>query len=253
MKNRYLNVILLFIFTIQITSFSYAQCSITNFTASWGSCDPSTNLFELSGTVTFVNQPTTGYLTITDCIGNADTLYPPFTSPSSFYLQLNSTGTQNCTITAVFTADTNCIGTLNNLDYPGTCFCNADVGTFNTNISGQSTTNYTLCYGDVIEITSNGDMIPPYEALSPPISDWYPSAEYRPGIGFAIYSCPPTISPQDDISSDPCLAGVFSLNNFRDSNSLGEPIIPAMNNTVYIVPITFYDTVEFIYSYTNVS
>ncbi|MBV6484666.1 MAG: hypothetical protein KFKLKKLM_01176 [Flavobacteriales bacterium] len=252
MKNRCLNVIILFIITIQTTSLSFAQCSITSMGASYGSCNPSTNLFQLSGTVSFINKPTTGSLIITDCQGNADTLYPPFTSPSSFSFQANSTGNQNCFITAVFTADTNCIDTLNPLNYPASCVCNANVGTFNINLSGQSTTNYTLCYGDVIEITPNGDMIPPYETLSPPISDWYPSAEYRPGIGFAIYSCPPTIFPQDDFTSDPCLAGIFSVNNFRDSNSLGEPIIPAMNNTVYIVPITVYDKVELIYSYTNV-
>lgn len=257
MKNGHLNVIILFILTIQTTSFSYAQCSITSISASIGFCNLSTNLFELSGTVTFVNQPTTGYLTITDCLGNADTLYPPFTSPSNFSIQANSTGTQNCSLTVVFSTDTNCIRTLNTPDYPGTCLCSADVGTFNTNIVGQSTTNYTLCYGDVIEITSNGDMIPPYEALSPPISNSYPSAEYRPGIGYLLYSCPPTVFPQDDLTSDPCFLGVINFgNNFNDINSLGGPSYPGpsyTNNVMYYVPITFYDTVELIYSYTNVS
>lgn len=249
MKNRYLNVIILFILTIQTTSFSYAQCSITELLASRGSCDPSTNLFQLSGTVTFVNQPTTGYLTITDCQGDADTLYPPFTSPSNFSFQANSTGTQNCTITAVFSADTNCVISLNTLNYPGTCLCNADVGTFNANILGQSTTNYSLCYGDVIEITSNGDMIPPYEAISPPISSPY---GYRPGIGYLMYSCPPTIFPPGDINSDPCQLGVLSFgNNYDAINNFGVGA-PFTNSTVFFVPITFYDTVELIYSYTNV-
>lgn len=253
MKNRHLNVILLFILTIQTTSFSFAQCSISGMGASYGSCNPSTNLFQLSGTVSFINKPTTGSLIITDCQGNADTLYPPFTSPSSFSFQANSTGNQNCFITAVFTADTNCIDTLNPLNYPASCVCNADVGTFNTNIVGQSTTNYTLCYGDVIEITSNGDMIPPYEALSPPISNSYPSAEYRPGIGYLLYSCPPTVFPPDDINSDPCQLGVVSFgNNYNAINNFGVGA-PFTNNTIYYLPITFYDTVELIYSYTNVS
>lgn len=257
MKNRHLNVILLFIITIQINSFSFAQCSITNFIVNYGACNPSTNLFQLFGSVSFVNQPTTGYLTITDCQGDADTLYPPFTSPSNFSFQANSTGIQNCTVTAVFSADTNCVISLNTLNSPASCVCNADVGTFNTNIVGQSTTNYTLCYGDVIEITSNGDMIPPYEATSPPITDFDPLAGYNPGIGYLLYSCPPTIFPQDDLTSDPCFLGVINFgNNFNDINSLGGPSYPGpsyTNNIMYYVPITFYDTLYGYYSYTNVS
>jgi len=58
------------------------------------------------------------------------------------------------------------------------------------------------------------------------------------------------------IANDPCFVGVVGFGgNFNDINTLGQPSFtgPWTNNTLYYVPITFYDTVNnpFTYSYTN--
>jgi len=61
---------------------------------------------------------------------------------------------------------------------------------------------------------------------------------------------------QIGIANDPCFVGVVGFGgNFNDINTLGQPSFtgPWTNNTLYYVPITFYDTVNnpFTYSYTN--
>ncbi|PIZ05839.1 MAG: hypothetical protein COY57_05145, partial [Flavobacteriales bacterium CG_4_10_14_0_8_um_filter_32_5] len=126
-----------------------------------------------------------------------------------------------------------------------------------TTMTGNGTTNYVLCFGDQIDITSIGGFVPPGLANNPP------GPAYNPGIGYLIYSCPPTIAltpsniaPNDDIANDPCFVGVVGFGgNFNDINTLGQPSFagPWTNNTLYYVPITFYDTVNnpFTYSYTN--
>ena len=107
-------------------------------------------------------------------------------------------------------------------------------------------------------MTSNGDFVPPDIALAPPIT---PPGGYNPGIGYLIYSCTPTIAitpsttfPNDWIGNDPCFVGLVGFgNSFNDINTLGGPSYAGSwtNNTIYYVPITFYDTINGYYSYVN--
>ncbi|MBL4593177.1 MAG: gliding motility-associated C-terminal domain-containing protein, partial [Flavobacteriales bacterium] len=102
---------------------------------------------------------------------------------------------------------------------------------------------------------SNGDNVDPDIANNPP------GPAYNPGIGYLIYSCPPTIAtvpsnvfPNDNITNDPCFVGLVGFGNtFNDVNNLGIPSYAGAwtNNTIYYVPITFYDTTSGTYSYVN--
>jgi len=215
--------------------------------------------FMVSGSIYFSNPPSTG--TLTASINYASTTYDtiinaPFSSPQNWSISHLPTGGGLYTVTVTFSANPSCtislIGTA-----PNHCNCTAYVGTFSANITpnvGQKP--YKLCYGDQFTLTSNGDNIDPSIATSPPIS---PPNGYNPGIGYLIYSCPPTLFPQNALWAagtplDPCLIGVVGFgNSFSDINFLGGPSYAGTftNNTVYYVPITFYDTINGYYSYTN--
>jgi hypothetical protein len=166
-----------------VNTISYAQCGFTNMFLSTTSCIDTTNTFILTGTVEFQNPPLTGLLTITDCNGNADTLYPPFISPANYSLEPVADSSQNCTVTALFTAEPICLSSWST-NYPTACICVADVGTFSTNISSNNQNIYQLCFGDQFTLTSNGDFVPPNFANSPPLG---PPEGYNPGIGYLIY------------------------------------------------------------------
>ena len=233
-------------------------CNINNFFANIGSCQPN-NSYMVNGNIDFTTGITTGTLTITvnDGINSYDTIIsPPFVSPLNWSVSGIPSNGNAITITAVFSADPACTITLNSTA-PAACGCVAQIGNFNVTLTGNGITNYVLCFGDQIDITSTGGFIPPGLANNPP------GPAYNPGIGYLIYSCPPTIAltpsniaPNDDIANDPCYVGVVGFGgNFNDINTLGQPSFagPWTNNTLYYVPITFYDTVNnpFTYSYTN--
>lgn len=233
-------------------------CNINNFFANIGSCQPN-NSYMVNGNIDFTTGITTGTLTITvnDGINSYDTIIsPPFVSPLNWSVSGIPSNGNAITITAVFSADPTCTISLNSTA-PAACGCVAQIGNFNTTITGNGTTNYVLCFGDQIDITSTGGFVPPDIANNPP------GPAYNPGIGYLIYSCPPTIAltpsniaPNDDIVNDPCFVGIVGFGgNFNDINIFGQPSFagPWTNNTLYYVPITFYDTLNnpFTYSYTN--
>ncbi len=237
---------------------STVSCNINNFTANIGACQPN-NTYTANGTIDFTTGITTDSLVITinDGINTYDTIiYPPYVSPMNWSISgMNSNG-NNITITATFAADPTCTISLNSTA-PAACGCVAQIGNFNININGNSTTNYVLCFGDQINITSNLGYNPPDIATNPP------GPPYNPGIGYLIYSCPPTIGtvpsnvpPHDDITNDPCYVGIAGFGgNFNSINTFGQPpyVGTWTNNTLYYVPITFYDTLSNppTYSYVN--
>ena len=232
-------------------------CNINNFTANIGACQPN-NTYTVNGTIDFTTGITTDSLVITinDGINTYDTIiYPPYVSPMNWSISgMNSNG-NNITITATFAADPACTVSLNSTA-PAACGCAAQVGNFNINMTGNGTTNYILCFGDQIDITSNIGYNPPGAANSPPAP-----GGYNPGIGYLVYSCPPTIGtvpsnvpPHDDITNDPCFVGVADYGGaFSSINTLGQPpyVGTWTNNTLYYIPITFYDTINGVYSWTN--
>ena len=230
-----------------ITTNFLAPPPITGFTITQNNCANDT--FQLSGTVSFINPPATGTLTISynDGVSTIDTVInAPFTSPENWSLAAPANG-NNYTITVYFSGYPTCAVTYNGTAEPP-CDCLADIGTFSTTITpnnGQSQSPYILCYGDEFTMTSNGDFTPPDDVGNAP-------PNYNPGIGYLIYSCPPTIAvtpsntaPNDNIANDPCFVGIVGFgNSFDDTNLLGSPSYAGTwtNNTVYYIPITFYDT-----------
>lgn len=211
-----------------------------------GACQTATQTYDLDGWVDFTDPPTTGTLIIEDCWGNQD-VYP---------VGSLSGGTQTysipglpadggpCDVIAYFSDDPACTITLS-YTAPNPCPCGADAGTFTEAMTGDGNTNFVLCYGDQIDITSNGDGTDPddqFDPLGPP---------YDPGIWFLVYTCPPTVFAPNNLFDatgtpiDPCLLGVFSTTDgfMTDIND------GTINDTLYFVGLTMYSMSNGIYSY----
>jgi gliding motility-associated-like protein len=239
-------------------------CNFTGFTGTVSSCNGITNQYTLTGTISYVDAPTTGTLTLTNSCGGTQTFNAPFGTSQNYSFSGSSNGAA-CVISASFSADASCSATLN-YSAPPSCTCPAEVGTYVTSVTGNSNALTMLCYGDQIDITSNNNWTPPSEILgaTDPLSPNYdPNApSYDPGIAWLVYSCPPTVSLNPAMSTatglsipdDPCLQGVVGITpNFSDPNDLSLinafPAGTFTNNTVYLVPITMYSLVDGIYSY----
>lgn len=90
-------------------------CTMTGLTAVPGACNPATNTYSLTGTITYSTPPSTGTLTVTNsCSGATQVFNPPFPPTSTSYtltgLPANGAG---CTVTAVFSDDPTCTLTTN--------------------------------------------------------------------------------------------------------------------------------------------
>ncbi|MBI5218779.1 MAG: gliding motility-associated C-terminal domain-containing protein [Bacteroidia bacterium] len=114
-------------------------CNISAATATPGACNPLTNQYSVSGTITFTNAPSSGTLVITDNAGATQTLNMPFTSPMSFNLTgLNSNGASH-TVHIAFSSDPYCVFDVT-YTAPAPCnACIAEAGPDQT-ICGLSTT-----------------------------------------------------------------------------------------------------------------
>lgn len=222
-------------------------CNLDFFDVNIGVCDPVTNTYPLTGNIEFTSPPASGQLIVETCEGLQQVFNAPFTSPLTYSIPGNTPGLATCDIQVYFTANPACQQTITFTPQPN-CLCPADAGTYTGTITGSSSNNYVLCFGDQITINSNGDFTYPADVNDPTIP-------YNPGIWYLIYSCPPTIG-LPDITADPCLEGVIETSaTFTDINDLSLlnsfPAGTFTNNTVYIVPITMYDVVNGYYSVTN--
>jgi gliding motility-associated-like protein len=239
-------------------------CNFTGITGTVSACDGTNNSYTITGSVSYTDPPTTGTLTLTNSCGGSQTFNAPFGTSQNYSLTGNANGA-SCTITASFSADASCTATL---DYtaPPSCTCPAEVGTYNTNINGNSNSTNKICFGDTLDIVSNNNWTPPSEiigATDPNSPNYDANAPiYDPGIAWLIYSCPPSVAltPAQSATSglgipdDPCLLGVVGntpdisdLNNLSLINAF--PAGTFTNNTVYLVPLTMYSLQDGIYSY----
>jgi gliding motility-associated-like protein len=135
--------------TVNVT-INNCACLITNYTANVGVCNPATNQYSTTGTVTFVNRPATGNLVIVDCNGVQQT-YPVATVVSPFNYTLNGQNANGaaCSIQAFFSADPTCTSTLN---YTAP-FCPCNIDNFTANISACLGNN-TYTVNGTVEYTS---------------------------------------------------------------------------------------------------
>jgi len=82
------------------------QCNISSVTASPTAC--SANLYNLSGQISFSNQPTSGTLTVTGSCGGTQTFNAPFTSPLNYTFSNLTANGAACSVTATFSANASC-------------------------------------------------------------------------------------------------------------------------------------------------
>lgn len=244
--------------TITVTN---CACLITTFNSTIGACQPN-NTFTVSGNFTFQDNPGSGNLivSVTNSAGTyTQTFTPPFVDGQVYNFSISGIPSNGSamTITVYFANDVACTSVINAVS-PVSCACNVDIGTFTVSTNGnQAGNNFVLCYGDDLDITSNGNGTNPGLANAPP------GPPYTPGISWMIYSCPPTIAltpnPVDLVTDDPCLLGIVSNFNLNETNDMywinAYPPGTFTNNTVYFVPITMYSltNIPMIYSYTNTS
>lgn len=83
-------------------------CAISNVTATPSTCVPATNQYTVTGAVTFTNAPTTGTLTVQITGGGSQVFNAPFTSPANYSIAGQTSDGASHTVTATFSADTNC-------------------------------------------------------------------------------------------------------------------------------------------------
>lgn len=220
------------------------NCFFTFFGLNQEPCNTVTNTFDLTGTLEFTSPPTTGTLTLTDCDGNSVSYNAPFASPLNWSITgITPIGTTNCTVTATFSAEPGCTITSLPFNHPADCNCPVDAGTFSTTITGSTTSTgpFALCFGDSLTITPNGDFIPPANIGNPP------PFTYNPGMHLKIYDCPPTVFAPADFTTDPCYLGTWD--DSQPFGPWGVNNVFGNNLTFYFIPITYYDYVNYLYSY----
>lgn len=86
-------------------------CTIT-LDANPGVCDPLTNLYNITGTLTFSNPPASGVLRIYNSEGISRDYNPPFTSGMAYTLYGADSDGGSHSVTALFTADASCNATV---------------------------------------------------------------------------------------------------------------------------------------------
>lgn len=97
-------------------------CDITALTAVAGACNPATNTYNLTGSVSFITPPSTGTLTVTSSCGGTQTFNAPFSSPTNYSLSGLTANGSSCTVTAAFSADATCTLSQN---YTAPASCNS--------------------------------------------------------------------------------------------------------------------------------
>ena len=141
-------------FSNQPTNISFSQtggtgttncnilCNMTAFTAVPSACNPVTNKYTITGSISFTFPPTSGTLTVTNSCGGSVNIPQPWVSPLTYTIT-NVTPTGGpCTVTAVFSADPLC--TLSqNITSPPPCNC-----------SVAPTNNGPRCVGSTVTFTT---------------------------------------------------------------------------------------------------
>ncbi len=231
-------------------------CFFDYISSNTGACETG-SVFTVDGDFSFQNNPG-GNITveITNASGTTtQTINGPFTNGQLYNYSIsgNTADGSPAVITIYFNNDPSCVIT-QNITSPAGCDCNAEIGTFTVTTDGSVSGNdVTLCFGDLLDITTNNDWVAPDEATNPP------GPVYDPGVSWLIYSCPPSVAlvpdPVQTIPNDPCILGVisdFDLNEVNDQFWINAyPPGTFTDNTVYFVPITMYSIQDNTYSYVN--
>lgn len=119
-------------------------CLITALTATPSACDPLTDTYSVSGSITFTMPPSSGTLTVTNTCGGSQTFNAPFTSPLTYTLTGLPSDGSSCSVTAEFSAAVTCTST-QTYSAPPTCSL-CPITTAN---------NGPICSGDSLFLTAS--------------------------------------------------------------------------------------------------
>lgn len=143
------------------------NCSVVAISATSSACNPTNNTYSVSGQIIFTNPPSTGTLTISDNSGASQTFMPPFTSPQPYTLSNIPCDGAVHTLTASFSANSNCMNTQSYAAPQALC----PVAT----IAGGG----DVCEGNYINIEIELSGIPPFDITyaldgtpQPPITNY---------------------------------------------------------------------------------
>lgn len=229
-------------------------CLMTYFEANISAVDVNSE-YSVSGTFNYDSNPGAGTLVVVVDNGTStytQTFNPPFVDGQTYNYNITGIPADGlpATVSVYFTADVACTQEIDYVAPDGLNPCTADVGTQTANITGNSTNDYVLCFGDVIDFSPILPITP-----GPEETNLNPPAVYDPGLGWMVYSCPPTLGvtpmPNVDIVNDPCFLGYYTDGAFSDVNDLSWiTSFPGIftDNTVYFVPITMYSIQDLAYA-----
>jgi len=105
-----------------------SPCNISSHTINVGACISGTDMFTVTGTITYNDPPTTGTLLVQDNSGVSQSFSPPFTSPDAFTLSNIPADGLPHTISVTFSADPFCTYEIT-YTAPGPCSaCSVNAG-----------------------------------------------------------------------------------------------------------------------------
>jgi len=144
-------------------------CTFNGITANPTACVQATQQYSVSGTIAVTDPPSTGTLTITNSCGGAPiVMNPPFASSIPYTFSNLSANGSSCTVTAIFSADPTCTGTVVynapapcavatcNIDYFEANFGACDPANNAYDITGQVQFSNAPATGQLIVETCNG-------------------------------------------------------------------------------------------------
>jgi hypothetical protein len=118
------------------------MCVMNSITATPGACAPATNLYNLSGTVTFTNAPATGLLMVQVSGGGSQVFNAPFNNPIQYQITGQNSNGAATTVTATFSADAACTAATT-YTAPANCLCVPPVLT---------TEDVSFCIGSSVDL-----------------------------------------------------------------------------------------------------
>ncbi len=130
------------------------NCS-SSLTASPGTCDPNTNIYTLTGEVTFSNDPGTGTIMV-EVDGQTDVINLPTTSPASYTITGLTADGSSHTVTVTFSDDASC-GSTTTYTAPASCTPNCSVSqTHSTECNDNGTSSMA---DDFFNLTVTGTVV----------------------------------------------------------------------------------------------
>ncbi len=122
-------------------------CGVTGFTAIPSACNPATNTYGVSGTLSITNPPGSGTLTITNSCGGSQVFNAPFSNTINYSFPGLPSNGNSCTVSTSFSANANC-NTLQTYTAPASCNGGSpcSFGNFTGNITNCNavTNQYTI-------------------------------------------------------------------------------------------------------------